>query len=62
MSVTSCLESMGSVQINGDKDSANEEEQAGGGPVWPSGNLQAGKQKDLGSIQLLLSFLFKDCF
>ena len=28
-------------------------------PVWPSGKALAGKQKDLGSIPLRLSFLFR---
>ena len=31
-------------------------------PVWPSGKAgKAGKRKDLGSIPLRLSFLFKSC-
>ena len=28
-------------------------------PVWPSGKAMAGKRKDLASIPLRLSFLFK---
>ena len=30
-------------------------------PVWPSGKAVGGKQRDLGSNLLRLSFLFKSC-